>query len=88
MGSADSSHPFMGEEIWEMKYPYVEAVVEKPAPTGRRRMGVFGNIDESSEVFYAPIEAYEGRHRYDASFEWEPKEEKRLVRKVSSCLKL
>ena len=37
----------------------------------------FGN-----ESFYAPIETYEGKHRYDPTFEWEPKEERKLVRKV------
>lgn len=37
----------------------------------------FGN-----ETFYTPIEDYEGKHRYDPTFEWEPKEEKKLVRKV------
>lgn len=31
---------------------------------------------------HQPIERYEGRHRYDPQFEWEPKEEKKLVRKV------
>ncbi|MCJ1270997.1 hypothetical protein MMC22_010896 [Lobaria immixta] len=38
---------------------------------------VFG--DESR---YAPVEQYEGRHRYDPKFEWKPKEEKKLVRKL------
>ncbi|TKA32868.1 hypothetical protein B0A50_01094 [Salinomyces thailandicus] len=37
---------------------------------------------ESLEDFYKPIDSYEGRHRYDPNFEWEPKEEKRLVRKI------
>ncbi len=37
----------------------------------------FGN-----DTFYAPIENYEGKHRYDPTFEWEPKEERKLVRKV------
>lgn len=31
---------------------------------------------------HRPIERYEGSHRYDPQFEWEPKEEKKLVRKV------
>ena len=35
------------------------------------------------EEFYKPIEKYEGYHRYDPYFEWEPKEEKKVVRKVS-----
>ncbi|KAM0802956.1 major facilitator superfamily domain-containing protein [Usnea florida] len=29
-----------------------------------------------------PLESYEGKHRYDPKFEWEPKEEKKLVRKL------
>ena len=36
----------------------------------------------SLESFYKPIDSYEGRHRYDPSFEWEPQEERRVVRKV------
>ena len=41
-------------------------------------------FDTSSlESHYAPIEQYEGRHRYDPKFEWTPQEEKRVVRKVS-----
>lgn len=40
--------------------------------------------NDSLESFYKPIDSYEGRHRYDPSFEWTPKEEKRVVRKVSS----
>ncbi|KAL9069405.1 MAG: hypothetical protein Q9161_005570 [Pseudevernia consocians] len=35
-----------------------------------------------NESFYAPIETYEGKHRYDPTFEWEPKEERKLVRKL------
>ncbi|KAK6337909.1 hypothetical protein TWF696_001387 [Orbilia brochopaga] len=31
---------------------------------------------------YVPIDTYEGRHRYDPKFEWEPREEKKLVRKI------
>lgn len=34
------------------------------------------------ESFYKPIDNYEGKHRYDPTFEWEPKEERKLVRKV------
>lgn len=39
----------------------------------------FGNAS-----YYKPIEGYEGAHRYDPKLEWEPKEEKKLVRKVCS----
>ncbi|KAI7687651.1 MFS general substrate transporter, partial [Hortaea werneckii] len=38
--------------------------------------------DGSLAAFYKPIDTYEGRHRYDPNFEWEPAEEKRLVRKI------
>ncbi|KAF3923188.1 hypothetical protein ABW20_dc0109463 [Dactylellina cionopaga] len=31
---------------------------------------------------YLPVEKYEGLHRYDPKFEWDPKEEKKLVRKI------
>ena len=34
---------------------------------------------------YQPVEQYEGRHRYDPKFEWKPKEERKLVRKVRNC---
>lgn len=33
--------------------------------------------------FYKPIDTYEGIHRWDPDFEWDEKEEKRLVRKVT-----
>jgi len=31
---------------------------------------------------YRPVDTYEGLHRYDPDFEWEPKEERKVVRKV------
>ena len=34
------------------------------------------------DAYYTPIDNYEGRHRYDPKFEWEPHEERKLVRKV------
>lgn len=33
-------------------------------------------------LHHQPVERYEGSHRYDPQFEWEPKEERKLVRKV------
>lgn len=35
---------------------------------------------------YRPVKSYEGLHRYDPDFEWEPEEEKKVVRKVWSLL--
>jgi hypothetical protein len=32
--------------------------------------------------FYKPIDRYEGKHRYDPDFVWEPEEERKVVRKV------
>ena len=46
-----------------------------------RGHGAFETISDKS--YYTPIERYEGKHRYDPNFEWEPKEEKKLVRKVN-----
>ena len=34
------------------------------------------------ESYYTPIDSYEGKHRYDPTFEWEPHEERKLVRKA------
>jgi hypothetical protein len=31
---------------------------------------------------YRPVDTYEGIHRYDPDFQWEPEEERRIVRKV------
>jgi hypothetical protein len=31
---------------------------------------------------YKPVDTYEGIHRYDTGFEWEPEEERKVIRKV------
>ena len=84
MGDEDLRQPYMGTMIMDMKQPLHEAVPFPPELAGRRRVGVFDRDGDFQETFYAPVEAYEGRHRYDPSFEWEPREERRLVRKVST----
>jgi hypothetical protein len=33
---------------------------------------------------YRPIDTYEGIHRFDPDFDWEPEEERKVVRKVST----
>lgn len=50
----------------------------------RKRNKTFETIDDVS--YYKPIEQYEGIHRYDPNFVWEPQEEKKLIRKVRSSL--
>jgi hypothetical protein len=36
---------------------------------------------------YRPVDTYEGLHRYDPDFEWEPEEERKVVRKVDSSFR-
>ncbi|OAK93643.1 MFS general substrate transporter [Phaeosphaeriaceae sp. SRC1lsM3a] len=31
---------------------------------------------------YRPVDSYEGLHRYDPDFEWEPEEERKVIRKI------
>lgn len=62
------------------KVPFPEAVQVDPILAARRRPGTFEN--DSLESFYKPVDSYEGAHRYDPNFEWEPQEERRVVRKV------
>lgn len=45
--------------------------------------GTFEKVSGSLD-YYKPIATYEGAHRYDPSFQWTEKEEKKLVRKVGS----
>lgn len=53
-----------------------------------RSQGPYQTFEASGadESRYAPVEQYEGRHRYDPKFEWKPREERKLVRKVRTCL--
>ena len=37
---------------------------------------------ETFEAQYAPVDSYEGTHRWDANFQWDEQEEKKVVRKV------
>lgn len=57
-----------------------EAAITEPSLFARTGGKTFET--ESLESFYKPIDSYEGLHRFDPEFEWEPKEEKRLIRKV------
>lgn len=42
--------------------------------------GAWQQVDDTR--YYKPIDSYEGLHRWDPEFEWTPKEEKKLVRKL------
>lgn len=61
---------------------FPEAIINEPNLFARTEGKAFDN--DSFQSYYKPIDSYEGRHRYDPDFEWEPKEEKKLVRKVSA----
>ena len=37
------------------------------------------------QIYYAPINSYEGRHRYDPKAQWTEQEERKLVRKVRAA---
>ena len=41
------------------------------------------SIGEDGVDHYRPIAEYEGIHRYDPKYTWEPSEERAIVRKVS-----
>lgn len=43
-----------------------------------------GGTFASSELdeFWRPVDNYEGLHRYDPKFDWEPTDERKVVRKV------
>ena len=56
-----------------------------PASSGAELLATSarGVFDASGvEQFYKPIDTYEGIHRYDPDFQWDAKEEKRVVRKL------
>jgi hypothetical protein len=46
--------------------------------------GVHGSVfdDTDAKLFYAPVEKYEGRHRFDPDATWTPEEEHRLLKTV------
>lgn len=59
---------------------FPEAIITEPSVFARTGGKTFET--DSLESFYKPIDSYEGIHRFDPTFEWEAKEEKRIVRKV------
>ena len=38
--------------------------------------------DEGFDKYYAPIDSYEGKHRYDPTAKWTDSEERHVIRKV------
>nr|POE96439.1 hypothetical protein CFP56_56489 [Quercus suber] len=58
-----------------------EAVVAETS-IWKRGQGDTTFDNESLESLYKPIESYEGYHRFDPDFQWDRKEEQRVVRKI------
>lgn len=54
--------------------------------SGRKGNGVTFDTAGLKARLYKPIEKYEGKHRYDPDFDWEPEEERKVVRKVCRYL--
>jgi len=50
---------------------------------GTKNLGRHVYETEDTKEIYKPIVGYEGAHRFDPNFTWDPEEEKRLVRIVS-----
>ena len=91
---AELKQPFSNVEVTGPLNSFPEAVVVDPVIADRRKswvpdierrrssvgqLGTFSN--ESEDSFYQPIDAYEGKHRYDPKYSWDKNDEKRLVRK-------
>ena len=75
MSSGNDLHEKGAVEETHARYPSSETSDETfTAGTFKR--------DPTLTKYYKPIDNYEGAHRYDPDFQWDPKEEQRLVRKV------
>ncbi|KAL9078672.1 MAG: hypothetical protein Q9157_002400 [Trypethelium eluteriae] len=75
---SDPSQGYISQEGKEVGWASFASIDEKlPLPTGRTFQP--SGLDED---FYRPVESYEGIHRYDPKFNWEPTEERKIVRKI------
>ena len=72
-GKRDSESP-------DLTKAYPVAVVGETSLFHRAGDKTFNSVDPN----WKPIPEYEGAHRFDPNFEWEPKEEKKLIKKVLS----
>lgn len=83
--SSEGSSPSVKKEHFNV---LPVAAVDEPSLYKRKGDKTWDN--DSLDSFYKPIDSYEGIHRFDPDFQWDPKEEKKLVRKVcipySRCL--
>jgi len=66
-GDSDSVAPTPAKDEVEVK---AKPVVSGTTKLLSRTQGRAAFENESLESFYKPIESYEGRHRFDPTFEW------------------
>jgi len=72
-----------GTTNMESKPPIVDVkAADSPAQSVYSDESTTGTFEKDAALlkYYKPIDTYEGAKRYDPSFEWEAKEEQRLVR--------
>lgn len=77
-----SEHSSNSEDAKGIEPKFFPEAIITETPNVFKRVGGQTFETESLESFYKPIDSYEGRHRFDPDFEWEPKEEQQVVRKV------
>jgi hypothetical protein len=80
---ADSGQaPLSGKEI-DVNGSTSGSEVEVSKGSKGNRDGVTFATHGLRQDAYRPVDSYEGLHRYDPEFEWEPEEERKVIRKVS-----
>ncbi|KAK8248515.1 major facilitator superfamily domain-containing protein [Phyllosticta capitalensis] len=76
-----SAYQEMGSPMDAKSYSKKTDVIYEETPLDAiREESAFAT--EGIEKYYRPVEGYEGIHRWDPDFEWEPSEEKRVVKKI------
>lgn len=73
--------PVTGKEV-EFAASASSSEVEVHRPGKKYREGATFATHGLRQDNYRPVDSYEGLHRYDPDFEWEPEEERKVIRKV------
>ena len=70
--------------LWRGRHTADDQAFEYALPPSEASSGLHLEDAQVDEYLshYAPIDTYEGKHRYDPKAQWSLEEEKRLVRKV------
>ncbi|KAF2829624.1 MFS general substrate transporter [Ophiobolus disseminans] len=73
--------PVTGKEV-EFANSASSSEVEVHRPGKGYREGATFAAHGLRQDNYRPVDTYEGLHRYDPDFEWEPEEERKVIRKI------